>query len=53
MRMILMAVVVTAFFISCEPKIKNDVKPVVKDSTIHDIDTVKLFFTKRYGLPRG
>lgn len=39
--------------ISCEPKKNNDVKEVKRDTTLHNVDSIKHFFAKRYGPPRG
>lgn len=52
MKVILMASILLAFFFACNEKKTPIQKPIVKDSTIHDIDTIKHFFAKRYGHPR-
>lgn len=53
MRIILTASILLAFFFACNEKKTTIQKPIVKDSTIHNTDTIKHFFAKRYGLPRG
>ena len=49
MKLAIIAVVITAF-ISCHTKeVKHeDKKPVVKDTSYHNIDTLYEFFSKRY-----
>jgi len=53
MKMLAMASFVLALFFSCEPKKNTDVKKVERDSTTHSVDSIKHFFAKRYGHPRG
>lgn len=53
MRMILTASILLAFFFACNEKKTQIQPPVIRDTTIHNIDTVKLFFSKRYGYKIG
>jgi len=48
MKLTILAVVMTAF-ISCEPqKPKYEPKIIIKDTSIHNIDTLFEYFSKRY-----